>query len=119
MNKNEIIVFETNLLGRHEEKYLKMGAQFGNPFDKQGNTYAIPTVDITLKRKLPLSLIKIYVNKFLNYAYDRPDFEFFVEEMGCDSMYKKCIMAELFEEAQEIKNIKLSKGFLAELNKEY
>lgn len=82
-----VFVFGSNLAGRHGKGaalYAKQhhGAVYGRPVGRQGNAYAIPTKDRNF-RTLPLSVIKTYVNTFVQYAVNHPDEEFEVTRIGC------------------------------------
>lgn len=83
----EIFVFGSNLAGRHgkgaaltAKKYY--GAIYGIGEGRQGESYAIPTKDIDLKT-LPLSRIKLYIDKFIIYAQTHPELDFRVTRIGC------------------------------------
>ena len=70
-----------------------------------GQTYALPTKDHRLNT-LPLSDIKIYVDRFIQFAKDNPDKRFLVTEVGCGlAGYKAYEIAPLFIEASEVDNI--------------
>lgn len=82
-----IFVFGSNLAGRHGKgaalTALKShGAKYGQGVGLQGNSYAIPTKDHSLK-PLPLSTIKEHVNVFLLFAEEHPDLTFYLTRVGC------------------------------------
>lgn len=82
-----IFVFGSNEAGIHgggaaNFAVRKHGAQLGRGVGRQGNSYAIPTMDMHVS---PLALEKIarYVNDFLAYAVSHPSDEFQVTAVGC------------------------------------
>jgi len=84
---NEIFVFGSNLAGIHGAgaarlAFDRFGAVWGNGIGHQGKSYALPTKDKDIDT-LPLSEIKKYVDQFLEYAEDHPEFTFLVTKVGC------------------------------------
>ena len=82
-----IFVFGSNLRGVHgagaAAYALKHhGAMWGVGEGIQGQSYGIPTKDITI-RTLPLSSIKEYVQDFIAYAEAYPELDFKVTRIGC------------------------------------
>lgn len=82
-----IFVFGSNLAGRHgagAALFAKRnyGAEYGTGVGRTGDSFAIPTKDEYI-RTLPLSTIKLYVDKFLAYAKANPDLTFLVTRIGC------------------------------------
>lgn len=82
-----IFVFGSNLAGRHGKgaaltAKMDYDAEYGVGEGRTGNAYAIPTKDEKLK-VLPISRIKGYVEKFIDYAYEHPELEFQVTAIGC------------------------------------
>ena len=68
-----IFVFGSNLAGIHGAGAArfaleKKGAIMGQAFGMQGNSFAIPTKDKTIRHTLPLPEIKVYVDLFLEHA---------------------------------------------------
>lgn len=101
-----IMVFGSNLSGRHGKGaalYAKInyGAVYGVGVGRTGNAYAIPTKDGQL-RTLPLTIIKQYVDGFIEYAKANPDLEFNVTRIGC-GLANLCdsSVAPLFSNAPE------------------
>lgn len=69
-----IFVFGSNEAGKHGkgaalDALKNHGATYGQGEGIQGNSYGIPTKDHSL-RTLPLSKIKSYVDKFIQFAKD-------------------------------------------------
>ena len=84
---NEIFVFGSNLAGIHGAGAARLafdcfGAVWGIGIGHQGKTYALPTKDKDIDT-LPLTEIKKYVDQFLEYAEDHPEFTFLVTKVGC------------------------------------
>lgn len=80
-------MFGSNLAGRHGAGAAlaaleKFGAKYGQGEGLQGRSYAVPTKDAKI-RTLPLPVIKLHVDKFLDFARSRPDLSFFVTRIGC------------------------------------
>lgn len=84
---NYIFVFGSNLAGRHGAGAAKTalkdyGAIYGQGEGLQGNAYAIPTKDENLN-VLSLDKIETYVNNFLDFAKNNPQYIFLVTRIGC------------------------------------
>lgn len=82
-----IFVFGSNLAGRHGAgaalfALQNHGARYGQGVGRQGNSYAIPTKDFSIKT-LPLIEIHFHVRDFLDYASKHPELEFQVTRIGC------------------------------------
>ncbi len=82
-----IFVFGGNLAGRHGKGsalYAKQhcGAIYGVGVGLQGRSYSIPTKDHQL-RILDIDNIVPHILAFKNFAFSRPDLEFFVTRIGC------------------------------------
>ncbi|MBR3713075.1 MAG: hypothetical protein IKM98_07730, partial [Bacteroidales bacterium] len=79
---NEVFVFGSNLQGHHyggaariaEEKF---GAIFGQGVGLQGQSYAIPTMQGGVET------IRPYVDEFIEFAKQHPEFTFLVTRIGC------------------------------------
>lgn len=97
----EIFVFGSNLAGRHGAgsarcALLYHGAQYGVGIGRTGDSYAIPTKDERLET-LPKIRIKIYVDKFIEYARQHPELKFRIVNIGCGlAGYSDKQMAPLF-----------------------
>ena len=118
--RDQIFVFGSNEAGRHGKGAAKLarkwGAEYGNPSGRQGSTYAIPTKDKKVKT-LPIENIKTYVDQFISYAEDNPEFHFLVTEIGCGlAGYHPSDIAPLFSHAINIENIWLPIRFWHILN---
>lgn len=112
--KEMIFVFGSNLAGRHGKGAAltarkKYNAVYGVGAGRTGDAYAIPTKDHHLKT-LPLKLIKLYVDDFLQYAGDSPHLYFNVTKIGCGlAGYKESDIAPMFGDAP--KNCILPEGW--------
>ncbi len=118
----EIFVFGSNLSGIHgagaAKTALGWGAKWGCGVGAYGLTYAIPTKDYFLSKILSVDEIKPYVNGFIEWAQQYPDYTFLVTEIGCGlSKYTPENIAPLFEKAIETSNIYLPERFWNVLKK--
>lgn len=117
----DIFVFGSNLAGKHgagsaahAKKYY--GALQGEGIGRQGNSYAIPTKDATLK-VLPLHKIKPHIEVFYDYARAHFWCSFSVVAIGCGlAGYTAQEMAPLFKNPPE--NVNLPEAFIMVLEKE-
>ena len=109
---NEIFVFGSNLQGHHyggaariaEEKF---GAIFGQGVGLQGQSYAIPTMQGGVET------IRPYVDEFIEFAKQHPEFTFLVTRIGCGiAGFKDSEIAPLFRGAIGIENIALPQSFM-------
>lgn len=99
-----IFVFGSNLAGIHGAgsarfAFLKYGAIIGYGEGRQGNSYAIPTKDENLLA-LPLSDVKLAVDRFLDHARENPSDDFHMVKVGCGlAGFKESQIAPLFKGA--------------------
>jgi hypothetical protein len=104
--KKKIFVFGSNLAGRHGKgaaltAFRNHGAEYGKGVGIQGNSYAIPTKDESLK-PLTLSKIERYVNQFIRFAELNPDMTFEVTRVGCGlAGYEDHQIAPMFKSAPQ------------------
>lgn len=117
----EIFVFGSNESGRHGKGAAKTalgwGAVWGQAEGLQGRTYGIPTKDKSIRRVLTIDEIKVYVDRFIEFAKNNPELIFMVTEIGCGlSRYKPKHIAPLFEKAIGIENIYLPNRFWHKLS---
>lgn len=119
MKSKHILVFGSNLAGRHgagsaKEALLNHGAIYGIGIGFQGNSYAIPTKDENLQ---PLSLrdIRGYVNMFIAQATLHPDYLFDIVAIGCGlAGYTPEQIAPMFKNSPS--NVILPESFKKVLN---
>lgn len=115
LKENEIFVFGSNLAGHHgggaaRLAYNRFGAVWGQGVGLQGQTYAIPTMQGGVET------IKPYVDEFIRFAEQHPEYKFLVTRIGCGiAGFKDEEIAPLFAQALKVGNILLPKAFVAEL----
>lgn len=130
-----IFVFGSNEGGRHgmgAAKYAKekYGAIYGQGYGLQGQSFGIPTKSASLELLEP-NVIREYINKFIEFAKQHPEMEFYVTEVGCGlavpcvvgetphygCKHPECRIArikqigEMFKEALKLENVILPKSF--------
>lgn len=100
-----IFVFGSNLAGRHGKGAAlwarqHRGAIYGQGSGRQGNSYAIPTKDATL-RTLPLTTIAFpHVWSFIEYAKMHEGTSFQLTPIGCGlAGYTPAQIAPMFKDA--------------------
>ena len=109
---NEVFVFGSNLQGHHfggaaRIANEKFGAVFGQGVGLQGQSYAIPTMHGGV------DVIKPYVDEFIEFAKQHPEFTFLVTRIGCGiAGFKDSEIAPLFRGAIGIENIALPQSFM-------
>src|SRR5690606_4245240 len=112
LKENEIFVFGSNLSGIHgkgaAKTALNWGANLGQSNGLQGNTYAIPTVDVGIRRALTVDEIIPYVNEFIEFTKSNKEMIFKVTEIGCGlAGHTPESIAPLFKDSIEVDNIHL------------
>ena len=91
---------------------MSWGAEYRNPEGLQGKTYAIPTKDTTVRNTLSIDEIKVYIDRFINFAKDNEQLTFLVTDVGCGlAGLKHEEVGPLFQSAKDIKNIHLPQTF--------
>lgn len=111
LKPNEVFVFGSNLLGIHaggaaRTARLYFGAETGVGVGRQGQSYAIPTM------QGGIDTIKPYVDEFIEYAKGHPDLHFLVTPIGCGLAGFECEdIAPLFLPAKDLANISLPQEF--------
>lgn len=111
-----VFVFGSNLAGRHGKGAAlwarqHRGAVYGQGEGLQGNSYAIPTKDGSLKTR-SLSAIDTSVRRFIAFARDRPDLTFQLTPIGCGlAGYKPERIAPMFDLAPD--NVTMPPEFAA------
>ena len=116
LDQNEIFVFGSNLRGLHGGGAARMAvelfnAKWGQAVGLQGSCYAIPTKDENIET-LDIDKIKIYVDEFITFASQYPEYTFFVTEIGCGlAGLTPEEVAPLFTGALQYSNIILPKRF--------
>ena len=113
LKPNEIFVFGSNLAGAHgggaaRQAYNRFGAIWGQGVGLQGQSYAIPTMQGGVET------IKPYVDEFIEFARQHPEYHFLVTQIGCGiAGFIPMEIAPLFEDALDVENIILPKEFVS------
>jgi len=116
---NEIFVFGSNLAGRHGAgaaliAMRRYDAQYGVGEGITGNSYGIPTKDAYFN-VLSLETIENNVSRFLEYAIQHPEKEFFVTGIGCGfAGYTANQIAPFFKDAPN--NVSIPDIFYSVIN---
>ena len=111
LKSNEVFVFGSNLAGAHgggaaRLAYERFGAVWGQGVGLQGQSYAIPTMQGGVET------IKPYVDEFILFAKQHPEYKFLVTRIGCGiAWFHEEDIAPLFYHAIDCKNIILPKEF--------
>ena len=117
---NEIFVFGSNEAGIHGAgaAYLaekRFGAKRGQGFGPAGATFAIPTKDWNIG-VLPLNAIKFYIDRFLYFIVNYPEYHYLITKLGCGlAGYEIKDIAPLFEGFVGLSNVSLPKEFVDEI----
>lgn len=115
LKPNEIFVFGSNLAGAHGggAAYIacrNFGAIWGRGVGLQGQSYAIPTMQGGVET------IKPYVDEFIEFARQHPEYKFLVTRIGCGiAGFTDEEIAPLFVNAVDLENVILPKTFVAAL----
>ena len=112
LKDNEIFVFGSNLAGAHgggaawvAHEYF--GAIWGQGVCLQGRSYAIPTMHGGVEA------IKPYVDEFIEFAKNHPEYKFLVTRIGCGiAGFRDEEIAPLFADAIDVKNVILPREFV-------
>lgn len=116
LKPNEIFVFGSNLAGSHgggaaRVAYNRFGAVWGQGVGLQGQSYAIPTMQGGVET------IKPYVDEFIAFAEQHPEYKFLVTRIGCGiAGFTDEEIAPLFEHAMGVENIILPEEFAGIVN---
>lgn len=116
IKENEIFVFGSDENGQHLAGASSMainhfGAVMGQGVGLQGQSYAIPTLNMSL------DAIREHVDEFIQFAKSNPKNDFLVTRIGCGyARYNEKVIAPLFKDALLVENIFLPKSFLDVLN---
>ena len=111
LDSDEIFVFGSNLKGMHgggaaRTAHNRFGAEWGVGVGLTGQTYAIPTMQGGVET------IKPYVDDFIEFAKQHPEYKFLVTRIGCGiAGFTDSQMAPLFKDALDVANIYLPQSF--------
>lgn len=112
LQPNQIFVFGSNLAGSHGGgaallAYRRFGAVWGQGVGLQGQSYGIPTMQGGVET------IKPYVDEFIQFATQHPEYQFLVTRIGCGiAGFLDEEIAPLFADALDVENIILPKEFV-------
>ncbi len=112
LQENEIFVFGSNLTGYHgggaaRIAHLRFGAQWGQGVGMQGRSYGIPTMQGGVETIQP------YVDEFIRFAKDHPQYTFLVTRIGCGiAGFTPEEIAPLFQKAMDMENVLLPEDFV-------
>lgn len=112
LKPNEIFVFGSNLAGSHgggaaRLAYNRFGAIWGQGVGLQGQSYGIPTMHGGVEA------IKPYVDEFIEFAKQHPEYQFLVTKIGCGiAGFTTDEIAPLFQKAIDVENIILPESFV-------
>lgn len=77
------------------------GAQYGVGVGRTGQCYAIPTKDYNIQ-SLKLEEVKVFVDEFIQFAMNNPQYEFQVTCIGCGlAMLANSDIAPMFKNAPD------------------
>lgn len=105
--KGHVFVFGSNLSGIHgagaaKAAHQQHGAQWGVYEGLTGESYALPTVKREIKGPLRLDEINFAVDRFIKFANEHPEMQFFVTKIGCGLAGRKdSEIAPMFLDAPE------------------
>lgn len=111
LEPGEVFVFGSNPLGWHgggaaAMAHMFFGAVWGQGTGLQGQSYAIPTVNVAFEK------IGSYVDEFLVFAKEHPELRFLVTGIGCGvAGYSPEEIAPLFHDAIGLENVSLPESF--------
>ena len=112
LRPNEIFVFGSNLAGHHAGGAARLahdrfGARWGQGVGLQGQSYAIPTMQGGVET------IKPYVDKFVRFAMQHPEYKFLVTRIRCGiAGFCSAEIAPLFSNALDLENVILPHSFV-------
>lgn len=118
LKPNEIFVFGSNLAGQHiggaaHIAHEKFGAVWEQGVGRQGQCYAIPTMQGGVKT------IEPYVDKFCEYVWCHPELTFLVTRIGCGiAGFKDEEIAPLFADLIDTDNVSLPQQWVDIIHEE-
>ena len=117
LKPNEIFVFGSNLAGSHgggaaRLAFNRFGAIWGQGVGLQGQSYGIPTMQGGVET------IKSYVDEFIDFAKQHPEYKFLVTKIGCGiAGFRDEGIAPLFGTTVDLENVILPKEFVAAIQR--
>ena len=121
LGEKEIMVFGSCLDGQHRYGEAKVALRFGAEINKSvglvGQTYAIPVRHKNYHVLMSIDEIKRHVDDLLKFARRKHDLVFMVTAVGCEQKeHGHRVMAPLFKDFLELKNVYLPMQWLKILN---
>ena len=119
LKPGEVFVFGSNLQGMHlggaaRLAYESFGAIWGQGVGLQGQSYALPTMSLSLEE------IARYVDEFILFADQHPELTFLVTRVGCGiAGFSDEQIAPLFARAFALPNVYLPASFWKILSFKY
>ena len=119
LEEGQGFVFGSNLQGHHDGGAARVarerfGAIYGQGVGLQGQSYAIPTMNLTLGE------ISRYVDEFIWFADSHPEMTFMVTRIGCGiAGFRDEEIAPLFAKAYSLPNVFLPMSFWKILSYRY
>ncbi len=119
LEEGQVFVFGSNLQGHHDGGAARVarerfGAIYGQGVGLQGQSYAIPTMNLTLGE------ISRYVDEFIWFADSHPEMTFMVTRIGCGiAGFRDEEIAPLFAKAYSLPNVFLPMSFWKILSYRY
>lgn len=101
---DEILVFGSNLAGRHgagaaRVAMLRFGAKYGVGVGRTGQAYALPTKDVNL-RLLGMKLMREFVQEFREHTKKNKHETYFITRVACGlAGYEDADIAPMFRGA--------------------
>lgn len=113
LDNDEVIVFSSNSEGKHcrgiaKDCFQKFGAIYGQATGLQGQCYAIATR--TIDKKLSTTFIREQVEKFVLFANENLDLNFYVTKIGSDE-FDIGDIAEIFMDYEYSDNVIFPREF--------
>ncbi len=119
LQEGQIFVFGSNLQGHHiggaaRQAREKFGAVYGQGEGLQGQSYAIPTMQMNIPE------IKWHVEQFIQFADQHPEMTFLVTRVGCGiAGFSDSQIAPLFAGVYSLSNVYLPIEFWKVLSYKY
>lgn len=139
LKSNQILVFGSNPEGHHgkgaAKLAMKFGAEYGNGFGPQGQTFALCTKNLTPnievqfmnrtiaftkagERSVAPSFIAYQIRRLYEYALDHPEWDFLVIYANRKSLcgYTSKELAQMFDQRPIPKNVYFHEDFPIQLD---
>lgn len=98
--------------GAARTAHKHFGAIMYQAIGLQGKSYAIPTMDNSVSKQLPIADIQLYVDMFITFAAQNTHLNFMVTDIGCGiAGFEAEEIAPLFKNAIPLENVYFSEKF--------